>query len=127
MERVASYDIKLSFSVMHMVFYRLGDDIVALLAGGEREHIGSAVLALPRPSLRGDGTLSSTSSVLNVPGHKDEALCRLVADYLSSRLGCRVAVTGGFHSDNLSSSQIEETVTAVKESLQPISRLLSQV
>lgn len=125
MERVDEREIRLSFSSIHIVSYRLGDDVVVMLAGGEKEHIGTAALALPRPSLRGDGTMSSTSSVLNVPGHKDEALCRMAADYLASSLGCTVLATGGFHSDALSKEQIEEVISVFRRSLPGISIALS--
>ncbi|MBQ6397572.1 MAG: hypothetical protein IJI06_05425 [Oscillospiraceae bacterium] len=45
-----------------------------------KPHIGCAVLAIPRPSLKSDGSMSCTSSVLNLSGHKDETLCRLLAE-----------------------------------------------
>ena len=36
-----------------------------LLYGGQSPHIGCTVLAEPRPSLLGDGSVSATASVLN--------------------------------------------------------------
>ena len=54
---------------------RIGDDIVLILAGGDKPHIGCVVQAVPRPSLTNDGSISVTSSVLNLTGHKDEFLC----------------------------------------------------
>ena len=52
---------------------RIGDDIVLILAGGDKPHIGCVVQAVPRPSLTNDGSISVTSSVLNLTGHKDES------------------------------------------------------
>lgn len=74
------YKIKLSFSELTIQIGRVGEDYQILLQGGERPHIGCTVLAVPRPSLTGSGACSSTASVLNLPGHKDEALCRLLAE-----------------------------------------------
>ena len=61
---------------------RIGDDIVLILAGGDKPHIGCVVQAVPRPSLTNDGSISVTSSVLNLTGHKDEFLCRKLAELL---------------------------------------------
>ena len=77
-------------------------------------HIGCAVLAVPRPSLKGDGSLSCTSSVLNLTGHKDEALCRLLAERACVHYQKTCLCTGGFHVDNMSPAQIQEVVEAVK-------------
>lgn len=117
MEWLGVKEIKLSFSLLTISAFRLGEDLAVLVAGGEREHVGTAVLSVPRPSLRNDGTLSSTSSVLNLPGHKDEALCRRIAEHLSSTYGRTALVTGGFHVDGLAPSQLEEIMSKVEEAL----------
>lgn len=78
-------------------------------------HIGCCVLAQPRPSLAGDGKVSATSSVLNVVGHKDEALCRYLAERAAAVHRCNAVCTGGFHVDNMTGAQIEELLAAVKE------------
>ena len=70
---------------------RLGEDYHILLSGGERSHIGCTVLAVPRPSLDGSGKMSSTASVLNVMGHKDEEVCRYLAEkYRQEECRCGV-------------------------------------
>ena len=63
---------KLTFTEICVEVRRLGDDYHILVSGGECPHIGCTVLAIPRPSLDGSGKMSSTASVLNVTGHKDE-------------------------------------------------------
>ena len=68
---------KLTFTDICVEVRRLGDDYHILVNGGERPHIGCTVLALPRPSLDGSGKMSSTASVLNVTGHKDEEVILL--------------------------------------------------
>ena len=75
----------------------IGEDLVLTLSGGEKPHIGCVVQAVPRPSLSGDGTISVTSSVINLTGHKDEFLCRRLAENR-----CRV------HMDHITGEQIEE-------------------
>ena len=85
-----------------------------LLYGGQSPHIGCTVLAEPRPSLLGDGSVSATASVLNVCGHKDEAICRLIAETVASRTGRVTVCTGGFHLDRLKPEQLGEVSAAAR-------------
>lgn len=92
-----------------------GDDILVCLQGGERPHLGCVVQTEPRGSLTGDGSVSATSSVLNFPGHKDEVVCRYVAEMISRELNKRVVCTGGFHKDGISVEEIREVQMAVEQ------------
>ena len=86
----------------------IGEDIVLMLSGGEQPHIGCVIQAVPRPSLTGDGTISVTSSVLNLTGHKDEFLCRKLAEKRCRETGKVVVCTGGIHIDHITKKQIKE-------------------
>lgn len=66
---------------------KIGEDILLYVKGGEKPHIGCTVIAVPRPSLSGNGQTSATSSVLNLTGHKDESLCRTLAEMVAVLLG----------------------------------------
>ena len=57
------FERELSFSRLTVRLERLGGDWAVLLSGGHSPHIGCTVLAVPRPSLTGNGSLSVTSSV----------------------------------------------------------------
>lgn len=94
---------------------RIGNDILLCLEGGTKPHVGCVVQAVPRLSLTGDGSRSATASVLNLTGHKDEYLCRQLAEKISSNLGTVVVCTGGFHIDNMTKEQIKEVLQAVNE------------
>ncbi|MFQ5692537.1 MAG: proteasome assembly chaperone 4 family protein [Nitrospinota bacterium] len=85
-----------------------GADLAVRLYGGSRPHIGSVVLAVPRPSLRDPSKTSATASVLNRPGHQDEWPARRLAESLASRLRTNVAVFCGIHYDGLDDDRIEE-------------------
>ena len=108
---------KLSFSELRLDLYPVGEDIAAVLSGGDRPHIGCAVLAVPRPSLTGDGSASCTSSVLNLTGHKDEQLCRFAAETLCRRYQVPVTCTGGFHKDRITPEEIREITDTLRELL----------
>lgn len=104
---------ELSFSWLEVRAGFVGKDVLACIEGGEAPHIGCAVLAVPRLSLTGDGSMSATSSVLNVTGHKDEALCRAFAETISKTLGVTAVCTGGFHMDGILPEQIKEVAGAL--------------
>lgn len=93
----------------------VGDDILVCLQGGERPHLGCVVQTEPRESLTGDGSVSATSSVLNYVGHKDEVICRYVAEKISRELNRRVVCTGGFHKDGILPEEIREVQVAVEQ------------
>ena len=92
----------------------VGEDILVCLQGGERPHLGCVVQTEPRESLTGDGSVSATSSVLNYLGHKDEVVCRYVAEKISRELKRRVVCTGGFHKDGINVDEIREVQMAVE-------------
>lgn len=94
---------------------RAGDDLSALLYGGERPHIGCAAVALPRPSLRDPAERSCTSSVFCLSGHKDEALCRPCAEALCLASGAVCVCQGGFHSDGMAPDEVEKVLAAARE------------
>lgn len=75
------------------------------VCGGDAPHIGAAVLAQPRPSLSGQG-VSCTSSVLNLPGHKDEAFARPLAERLCKAAELPVCVCVGVHVDRAAEADL---------------------
>lgn len=103
---------KLSFGELRIQISRVGADYFLLLEGGTKPHIGCAALAVPRKSLTGDGSMSSTASVLNVTGHKDDVLCRLLAERVSAEKGAVAVCCGGFHTDDITLEQIRELTAA---------------
>ena len=109
---------QLSFSQIEIQATRVGRDIQLLLQGSSSPHIGCMVLATPRPSLKGDGSRSATASVINVTGHKDEALCRYLAEKVAAAANVVVVCTGGFHIDGMTPKQIQEVQAAVKHMAQ---------
>ena len=63
----------------------------------------------------GNGTGSSTASVINVTGHKDEILCRWMAEQVAARENAVTVCCGGFHMDHITKEQIREVKEAVEE------------
>ena len=59
--------------------------------------------------------MSATVSVLNLTGHKDEEICRYVAETITKETGAVTLCTGGFHVDGITTEQIEELRTVIRE------------
>ncbi len=108
---------ELSFGELTVRISRIGEDTLITVTGGQA-HIGSCVLAVPRPSLADPSVTSCTSSVLNVTGHEDEKLCRSLAEAVCRSTGRTAVCTGGFHKDGITKEQIREVLLAVEEILQ---------
>ena len=102
------YELELSFSRIIVEITDVGEDKLVVVYGGDKPHIGSVVLSVPRLSLRNDGSISATSSVINVTGHKDEVICRTIAEMIASEYNCIVTCTGGFHVDDITEEQLKE-------------------
>lgn len=86
----------------------VGKDLWVTLSWGTRPHIGSLILTVPRPSLKDPSSTSSTSSVLNLLGHRDERPGRDLAEKLAAELGCNVALACGIHYDDLTAANLED-------------------
>ena len=113
MQDIRIYTKELSFSTLTVSVGKLGKDCHLTVWGGEKPHIGCTVLAVPRESLKGDGGQSCTASVLNVTGHKDEQICRILAEETAKYCGAVTVCTGGFHTDNITKEQIGEVLKVV--------------
>lgn len=116
MNREKFWEIKknLMFTDICVEIRRLGSDYHILVSGGECPHIGCTVLALPRPSLDGSDKMSSTASVLNVMGHKDEEVCRYLAEKVSAGKKVTVVCTGGIHMDGITKERIAEIMETMQ-------------
>jgi len=69
-----------------------------LLTGGEEPHIGGLVMAVPRPSLTGEG-MSCDVWINPVPGHKDTEVAVPLAKALCLHFNAVVTISAGIHVD----------------------------
>jgi hypothetical protein len=92
------------------------EDGAILMVFGGKTHVGSVVLAEPRPSRTDSGT-SCTSQVLNRLGHKDESIARMFAEEICKARGEPVLCVCGIHIENASKSDIKKLEKNAKELL----------
>ena len=96
---------------LEAVVTRLGTGLVVVVGGGA-SHVGTVVLAEPRPSRRDPSRASATASVVNRTGHLDEGPLRAGAEQLASRTGLPVVVTGGIHQEEVRPGDLDRIVAA---------------
>lgn len=92
----------------------MGQDLAISLFGGSRAHIGAVAVAQPRPSLSDPETISATTSVIALLGHKEDKLASSVADRVAAATNRVVSVSCGIHYDNLVPEQLVEIVAIVE-------------
>jgi len=90
------------------------------LGGGEKSHIGTVVVSIPRPSLIGDGSISCTTSLFNLISHKDDILAVPLAEELTKQLNQVVVVSAGVHVEKATS----EEITRIKTNLDILKNLI---
>jgi hypothetical protein len=84
----------------------VGEDVVVVVGGGQRPHIGAAALAVSMPNVHDPSVRTQSSYLAAVPGHKEEDLARDGALKLSKALNRTVVVTVGIHDDAISKERI---------------------
>ncbi|RLB72223.1 MAG: hypothetical protein DRH03_05000 [Deltaproteobacteria bacterium] len=99
-------DSKRGYTLQGTVITLDNDDVVVVLGGG-RDHIGAIGLAVPRPSLLDQNSISATTSVLTMPGHKDDEPAKYVSEKLAAATERNIAVITGIHYDNLAFTDLE--------------------
>lgn len=109
---------------IHVVAVSIGSDLSVTVFGGQEPHIGCVTLSIPRPSLDNPDIISSTTSVLNLTGHKDDDVAKYMSHMLSSRLKRNVVVTGGIHVDEIRPDEIEETRRIIKDITEEMTNML---
>lgn len=87
---------------------RSGSDLAVVINGGDRAHIGAVALSQPRPSLKNNGDISASTSVLTLLGHKEDEIARASAHRIASVLNTTVTVACGIHIDNINENGLRQ-------------------
>lgn len=101
-----------------------GKDLVVVIKGGTRYHIGAVALAIPRPSLADPEQISASASVLCVTGHKEDELARIISLQIASALNCVVTVIAGIHID---AANVTDLSTMMDNCTKTISNLVERL
>ena len=112
---------------LHLGAILMGQDLAVTLSGGDRPHIGAVALSQARPSLKGDGSLGATTSVLALLGHKEDDLARALAARLAATLGASVCVACGIHLEGILPDELTLVPSLVEELTLELIRRLGSV
>ncbi len=88
------------FAIQGTIIALDNSDVIVVITGG-RDHIGAVGLAVPRPSLLDANNRSATSSILTMPGHKEDVLVKDVSERVAAATGRNIVVIAGVHYDDL--------------------------
>ncbi len=88
----------------------IGKDLMVVIWGGEKPHIGAVAMAQPRPSLKDPKVTSATASVFCYVGHKEDELSKAAAEILAATLNTNVVVAAGIHWDNIKPEGIQRII-----------------
>ena len=75
----------------------IGSDLLYILSGGERPHVGGAVVCEP----------GKKSQVLSLAGHYDTVVLTIIAQAACEKYRQTTVAVGGIHVDNASKEEIE--------------------
>lgn len=88
----------------------LGRDLIYMLGGGEKSHVGSVVVKYP----------DREAEVLKLANHYDHIVLEPIAEAASKKYGRKVVALGGVHVENASKEEIDILVQNCRELLKCI-------
>jgi hypothetical protein len=83
----------------------IGEDLVYLLGGGERSHIGGIAVCEP----------GSEAKIIRLEGHFDDIVLKPIAEEACKKYNKKVVAVGGVHVDNATEAEINILVENCKE------------
>lgn len=98
-----------------VVSFIIGKDLCVIVSGGDKPHIGCVTLSIPSISLQDSRKISSTTSILNLVGHKDEEVARYISSKISSKLNVNVVTVCGIHVNNIQAKEIDLIIKTADE------------
>ena len=85
--------------------HKLDDDLVYILGGGEKTHIGGIVVCEPDKQTR----------IIKFENHYDHIVLQPIAEAASKKYNKKVVAIGGVHVDNATKEEINKLVENCKE------------
>ena len=80
-------------------------DLIFILGGGERSHIGGVVICEP----------GKKSQIIRLEGHFDDIVLKPIAEEACKKYNTKVVAVGGVHVDNATKQEIDKLVNNCKE------------
>ena len=100
---------------IRMTCVPMGRDLAVTLCGGDQAHIGAVAVSQSRPSHEPGAPTSATTSVITLPGHKEDDLARAIAARFAARLDAAVTVACGIHMDAIGKGELKDILEMAEE------------
>ena len=97
---------KSGYILQGTIIFLDNNDVIVVITGGA-DHIGAVGLAIPRPSRLDPNSISATSSILTMLGHKEDELVKYVSEKLAAATQQNIIVIAGVHYDDLALQDLE--------------------
>lgn len=85
--------------------YDVGDDVLLVLQGGEKPHVGSVVVCQPDKGI----------NLIRLGSHKDYIVLRPLAETACEKYETTVVAVGGIHIDDATKQDIDLVIQNCKE------------
>lgn len=92
--------------IVESIIVKCGKDLNVTIGGGEKYHIGSVAIAVPRSEYKEDKKRTASTSVICVQGHKEDEVSYKAAKHLATALDCTVIVSAGLHIDDINNDEL---------------------
>lgn len=79
---------------------KIGDDLLIIVGGGEKTHIGSIIICEP----------SKKTRIIRMGRHKDHIIIKPIAEKASKKYKTKTIGLGGIHIDNASDKEIKKII-----------------
>jgi hypothetical protein len=90
-----------------LVAIKSGEDLTIIISGGEKPHIGTIAVSIPRPSLKDSNKVSASTSVFTLTGHKEDELSKQIAENITKITKKVTVVIVGLHIEKATSKDVE--------------------
>jgi hypothetical protein len=102
--------------------FSVGNDLVVIVSGGEKPHVGAVAVSIPRLSLANSEIVSSSTSVFTLVGHKEDDLAKAMAGKIAAALEKNVVLTAGIHVGNIPLDGIKKIQASCENVLEQLLR-----
>jgi hypothetical protein len=90
---------------VNLIKRKIGDDLLYILSGGEKTHIGGIVICEPKLPLQ----------IIRLKGHYDDIVLKPIAEAACKKYKTKIVAIGGIHIDNASKGEIDKLTHNCKE------------
>jgi hypothetical protein len=102
-------------TALRVTVAEVGADLLVVVDGGDRPHIGAVSIGIPHPSMHDLQETSSTVSVFNLTGHRDDRVSSPLAREIAREFGRTTVAVAGIHIDEADDDAVNGVLARMKD------------